>query len=79
VVVEAKDAKSLCSKKRVASLITRFMSGFEVLAAIDLDDQLRGVRNEIHNVGTNWRLTAKACTVQPVRAHAVPDHTLCLG
>jgi len=67
VIVEAKDAKSLCSKKRVTPLITRFMPGFEVLAAIDLDDQLRGMRDEIRNVRADRRLPAERGALKPMR------------
>jgi hypothetical protein len=79
VIAESKDAKSLRSKKRIAPPIPRFVPVFEMLSAIDLDDQLRGVRDEIDDVRSDRRLSAKTGSVEPVRTEAVPHASFSLG
>ena len=45
----------------------------EVLAAIDLDDQLRAMREKIDDRGTDGHLTTKSQTVESMRTEAIPD------
>jgi hypothetical protein len=78
-IAESKDAKSLRSKKRIAPFVPRFVSFFEMLSAIDLGDQLRGVRDEIDDVRTDRSLTAKACAFEAMRTEAVPDGAFSFG
>jgi hypothetical protein len=72
VIVESKHAKAFCCEKSIAPLVARFMSVFKVLAAIDLDDELRGVRDEIDDVGTDGCLTTEARAFEPMRAKPIP-------
>src|SRR5687767_1016554 len=44
-----------------------------MLTAVDLDDELRGVRYEIDYIGTNRCLPPETCAIKAMRAKAVPD------
>jgi hypothetical protein len=46
-----------------------------MLAAVNLDDQLCRVRNEINDVGADWRLTTKANAIQTMRAQNTPENS----
>jgi hypothetical protein len=43
MIAETKHLESFGHKKRIASSVTRFAHVVEMLAAINLDDQLRGM------------------------------------
>ena len=63
---------------RVDQRITRGVAldvlRFEMLPAVDFDNQSCFMTDEIGNVWPYGRLTAKACPIQPVRAQGGPDN-----
>jgi hypothetical protein len=79
VIAETKHAESFGSENSIASSVACFTCIVEMLTAIDFDDQLHRVRNEIHNVRPDWRLTTKAGALKPMCPQAVPDRALGLG
>jgi hypothetical protein len=68
VIVKPKNAEAFVHKERVSSRVTPCMPLFKVLVTIDLDDELCIMTDEINDVRTDWRLTAKACTAHPMGA-----------
>ena len=52
--------KAVAGKKGVAARIALRLLCFEVLPAVDLDDETCGVADEIHDIWTNRSLAAKA-------------------
>jgi len=79
VIAEPQYAKALRGEKSIALSVAHFLSILEVLPAIDLDDELCGMRHEVDDVRTDRRLAAKAGAFKTVRTQAVPDDALCLG
>ena len=73
MIVEAQHAITLVRQKRIATGIVSLLSGFEVLAAIEFDNQLCAVAKEVHDIRTDWRLAAKTRTIQAMRAQRIPD------
>jgi hypothetical protein len=63
VIVEAKDTKALAPKKSISACITPHILGFEMLAAIQLDDKLSFVTHEVDDVRSDWGLTSEARSV----------------
>ena len=78
-IAESQNAESFHLQKRIATSIARESLTLEVLAAVDLDDQIRGVTDEIRNVGADWNLFAEGCAVQSMCAENIPDDALGLG
>jgi hypothetical protein len=79
VIIESKNAKALRGEECVTPLVARFMRIIEMLAAVDFDNELCGVRKEIGDVGAERSLPAEAGAFQPMRTQAVPNDTLGLG
>jgi hypothetical protein len=74
-IAESQNPKSFGGKECVSPLVARLTRVIEMLPAIDLDNQLRRMGDEIDNVGTDRGLPPKAGAFQPVCAQAVPDRT----
>jgi hypothetical protein len=70
-VREAKNLKSLCDEESISSLVRSLTLGKIVTLAVELDNQLCGVRNEVSYVISDRDLTSKA---QPVNSMC-PDVT----
>jgi hypothetical protein len=67
-IVKTKNTKGFLLQIMIAPTIASRSSGLEMLAAVDLDDQALSVRNEVHDVRTNRRLTTEAGTTEPMSA-----------
>ena len=76
MIVEAKHAISLGGEKRIASRVALLMIRLEMLRAVDLYDQPRIVTDEVDDERTNRILPPKACAMEPVGAHRIPDDSL---
>jgi hypothetical protein len=59
VVIEAKNAKTSSNKKSVSAGVALLLPGFEMLTAIEFDNELCSVTNEINNVWADRGLAAK--------------------
>jgi hypothetical protein len=79
VIVETQNAIPLGRQKGVSPRIALDVFRLEVLPAVDLDNDVGGVTNKVDDEGTDWRLTSKARTEQPVSAHSIPDGVLRIG
>jgi hypothetical protein len=79
VIVESQHAIAFACEETVPSRVTLLILRLEMLSAVNLDDQARVLADEVDNEGTNGCLTPKACAVEPVRAHRIPDDPLGLG
>jgi hypothetical protein len=79
VVVEPKHAIAAASQVFVAPCVTFLIFILEMLRAIDLDDQSCIVTNEIHDERSDRRLSSKACAIETMSAHSVPDDPLGVG
>jgi hypothetical protein len=60
MIAESNDAKAFRREESIPSPVARFARIIEMLGTIDLDDQLRGVRYEVDDIGTDRRLPPKA-------------------
>jgi hypothetical protein len=60
VVVEAKNPEAFSRQERVSACIAPCVLFFEVLTAINFDDQFCIVADEINNIWAYWSLTPKA-------------------
>jgi hypothetical protein len=78
VIVETKDAISLRRKERIAARIALDLLGFKMLSAIDLDNEIGIMTDEIDNIRPNRRLAPKACAAR-ARAYGIPDRPLCVS
>ena len=78
-ITEPQDTKSLRFQERITALIPNKAGGLVVLATVDLDDELRGVTDEIRDIGADRHLPAEQCVVQTVGADDAPDDPLRLG
>jgi hypothetical protein len=76
VIVETKYPITFGSKKCVASSVAFLMLCFEMLCAVDLDDQTCIVTYKVDDEGTNGSLSPKACAIESVGTHPVPDDPL---
>jgi hypothetical protein len=79
VIAKTKHSETLRSQERVPPCIAFEVVGFEVLPAVNLDDELNIVTNEIDDVWTYRGLTPEASTIQSVRTHGIPDDALGVG
>jgi hypothetical protein len=79
VIVEPKHAKALHSQKRIAPSVASEMLGLEVLAAVDLNDQVGGPTDKIHDVRTNRRLPLETRACKPVSPYCMPNNSLRIG
>ena len=75
-IAEPQNTKSFRLQERITTLIARKPRRLVVLAAVDLDDEIRRVTDEIRNAGTNRNLPAEGCAVQPTCAENIPDNAL---
>ncbi len=73
MVVEAKNAEALGSKKRVAPCVALQIFSFEMLSTIEFHDKACRMANKVRYVRTNRCLPAKACAIHPVRAQRIPN------
>jgi hypothetical protein len=76
VIAESKHAKSFARKKCIAPPVTAFVTVFEMLAAVDLDDQLRRMGYEVRDVRADRSRPAKPGALESMRPQAVPDDPL---
>jgi hypothetical protein len=79
MIVEANDAVAPSGEECGAPRIALHLFFFEVLRAIDFNDQLYRVGHEIDDVRTNWRLAPEANASKPVGTQAIPDDPLRIG
>jgi hypothetical protein len=79
MVAESQHAIAFAREETVPSRVTLFILCLEMLSAVDLNDQARVVAHEVDDEGSNRCLAAKACAVEPVRAHRIPDNPLGIG
>jgi hypothetical protein len=66
VIAEAKHLEAFCFNRGRALRIGPFAFIGKMLAAVEFNDELRGVTNEIGNISLDRDLPAEACTVQPI-------------
>jgi hypothetical protein len=79
MIVEAQHAKAFGCKKRIASRVAPLMARLEVLSAVKLDDEIRSVTDEIHDIGTDGHLPAETRTVHAMGAQGRPYASLGIG
>ena len=79
MIIEAEHAIPLGGEKGIASRVALLMLRFEMLGAIDLYDQPRAVTDKVNNERTNRILPPKACAMEPVGTHGIPDDPLGIG
>ena len=79
VVVEAKHAITFGREERISTRIALHMRSFKMLSAINLDNEIGVVTNEVDNVGPNRRLAPEACAGESMCSHTVPDDPLGVG
>jgi hypothetical protein len=79
VVIEPKDAKAFVHKERISPGISPCVFVFEVLPAIDFNDELCIVTDEINNVWAYRGLTTKARAAHAMGAQCGPDAPLGIG
>jgi hypothetical protein len=79
VIVEAQNTKPFAGKEGVSAGIALLMLRFEVLAAVNLDGETRGIADEIHDVGTDWCLATKARALHMVAAQRGPHQPFGIG
>ena len=72
MVAKPNDTKSFAAQKIIATSIKFVSCLFKMLTAVHLDDQFCCVRNEVNNVGPDWRLTTKTNAIQTMRAQNTP-------
>ena len=78
-IAETQDAKTLGAKKSVTAGVFRLVRSLVMLATIQLNDEMGGMRNEIDDIGADGSLTTKGNAVQSVRPNEVPNDTLRIG
>jgi hypothetical protein len=50
-----------------------------MLSAVEFDDQICGVADEVYDVRADWRLTTKTRSIQAMRAQCVPNDSFSIG
>jgi hypothetical protein len=78
-MTEPQNSKSIHSQKLFSASIASETIRFEMLAAVDLNDEFRCVANEIGDVRADRDLPAERCAVQPMGAKNAPYDAFCLG
>jgi hypothetical protein len=68
MIVEPQDPKSLAREERIAARVTPFPRRVEMLPAVELDDEVCCVADEVDDVWANGRLPAKARAAQAMPA-----------
>src|ERR1700687_2736713 len=79
MVAESKHAIAFTCEETVPSRVTLLILRLEMLSTVNLNDQARVVADEVDDEGSNRGLAPKACAVEPVRAHHIPDDPLGIG
>jgi len=79
VVVESQHAIALAREKAIPSRVAFLMRRLEMLPAVNFDDDLRRMRDEVHDVRSDRRLAAKADAFEAMRAQSVPNDPLGIG
>ena len=72
-IAEPQDTKSLRFQERITALIPNKAGGLVVLATVDLDDELRGVTDEIRDIGADRRLPAEQSSFNGGRGRCSSD------
>ncbi|BAL05970.1 hypothetical protein BJ6T_06750 [Bradyrhizobium japonicum USDA 6] len=78
-VGEAENFEALRFDRGRATRIGPFALIREVLAAVELDDELGCMADEIGDVALDRHLAAEARAIQPVAAQLRPEGSLCIG
>jgi hypothetical protein len=76
VIIESQHTIASCPEIGVASRVAPLISDFEMLCAVDLDDQSRAATDEINDEWPDGILPSEACTIQLMCADAVPNNSL---
>jgi len=79
MIVEPQDAVALGCEKGTAPCITLHLLRLEMLSAIDLDNEVRLVTDEINNKWTDRSLSSKARAAKSMGADSIPNDPLGLG
>jgi hypothetical protein len=78
VIVEPQNSKALRCKKRIPPDVALDMGIFEMLTAIELNDEIGGMTDKVSNIGSTRCLPPKARTVEPVSSQFAPNQALCV-
>jgi hypothetical protein len=76
VIIEAQDTKTLVSEITVAACVALLLVRLKMLTAVQFDNQLCLMAEEINDVGAHRRLPSEACATEPVSAQRGPQPTL---
>ena len=79
VIVEAKNTIALRFQKAFTPLVALDLSGFEMLAAIDLYNQNSVVTYEVDNERSDRHLASKVRALQSTRTDGVPNDPFRVG
>src|SRR5438876_10103920 len=79
MIVEPQNTIALPRQESISTCIPFTMLRLKMLSAIDFNYQLRGVADEIHDVGADRSLAPKTCAIHSVSAQRAPNYPLCLG
>ncbi len=79
MIAEPQHPIAFFREKAITSRIAPLVRTLEVLPAIDFDDYARLMTNEVDDEGSNRRLPAKTCSIEPMRSHPIPNDPLGIG
>jgi hypothetical protein len=78
MIVETENAKAFRREKLIAPCIAVHICVFEMLAAVQFNNEIGGVTQKIRNIRPNRRLPPEDGAVEPMSAKGIPDNSLCV-